>query len=135
MKRRDAVIEEYKNRHIPAFARKDIFVARQWMYDLRREPLVELRSALLRVQVHFALANTSGLEDVLGRGSEVPSDGTSLSLMSAQMCGPGTRAGRVASDSADRLRLSRAPNMKYKYLLGSGARPTDRTSEYFRPVA
>ena len=38
-------------------------------------------------------------------------------------------------ESAGRIRLSRAPHMKYKYLLGNGVRPMDEALEYFRRVA
>ena len=82
-KRREAVVEEYKNRRGFAFARKDVFVACPWTGDLRRASSVELRSALLRVMKHLPPANSPGLEDVLGRGCEAPSGGTSLLLTSA----------------------------------------------------
>ena len=106
-KRRDAVIEEYKIRREPLFVRKDIFVARPLMFELRRAAFLELRSALLRVTRHLPPANTSGLEDALWPGSEIPSDGTSLLLASALGRGSGTRAGQVAC-----MRLSRAAHMK-----------------------
>ena len=70
--------------------------------------MVELRSAFLRAKKHLPQANMSGLEDGLGPGCEVPSDGASLFLTSAQMCGSGTRAEQVALESVSRLRLSRA---------------------------
>ena len=82
-KRRDAVVAEYENRCGPLLARKDLLVASSRMVDLRLASLVELRGAVLRLQKHLPPANTSRLEDALRQGSEVPSDGTSLLLMSA----------------------------------------------------
>ena len=41
----------------------------------------------------------------------------------------------MATESVDRIRLSRAPHMKYKYLLGNGGRTMDKALEYFRRVA
>ena len=84
---------------------------------------------------HQAPANSSGLEAVLGQGSEVPSDGTSLLLMTAQFSGAGAQAEEVAMESAGRIRLSRAPNMKYKCLLSNGAQSMDAALEYFSRVA
>ena len=107
---------------------------RRIFVDLRRASSVELRSALLRVKKHLPPANTSGLEDVLGQGSEVPSDGTSPLLTSAHMRGFGTRAEQVATKSVDRFRLSRAPHMGYTYLLGYGAQYVGRALEYFGRV-
>ena len=91
------------------------------MVELRRASPADLRSALLRVKKHLAPANTSGLEHASGQGSEVPSDGTSLLSTTAQFSGAGAQAEKVAMESVDRIRLSRAPNMKYKYLLSRGA--------------
>ena len=64
----------------------------------------------------------------------MPSDSTSLLLLTAQIPGAGTQAGKVATESADRIRLSRAPDMKYKYLLPGGVRTMDKALEYFRRV-
>ena len=64
---------------------KDIFAARPRAAELRRATPSDLRSTLLRVKKHLAQANAPSLEDVLGQGSEVPSDGTSLLLMAAQL--------------------------------------------------
>ena len=133
--RRDAVIGERANWRDRSFARKDYFAACPRMVDLRRASLVELRSALLRVKAHVPLANTSGLGDVLGQGSEAPSDWTSLLSTSAQLRGSGARLEQVALGSVDRIRLSRAPHKKYKYLLGAGAQSSDRDSEYFCRVS
>ena len=83
---------------------------------------------------HLPPSNMSGLEDVLEQGGEAPSDGTSLLLMAAQFSGVGTQAARVAAESADRIRLSPAPHMKYKYLLGNGVRTMAEALEYFRRV-
>lgn len=106
----EAAVEEYRNKCDPLSARKDIFVV-----GPPRASSAELRCALFRAKEHLPPANTSGLEDVMGQGSEVPSNGTSLLLTSAQICGSGTRAEQVATESVDRLRLSREPHMKYKY--------------------
>lgn len=115
-KRRDAVSAEYNDRCDPLFVRKDIFAARPRMVDLRRATPVAVRSAPLRVEKHVTPANTSRLGDVLGQVSEVPSDGTSLSSVSAQMCGPRARAERVTLESVDRIRHRRAPHAKYEYV-------------------
>ena len=108
---------------------------RKWMVDLRRASSAELRSALLRAKKHLPQSNTSGLEVVLGQGSEVPSDGTSLLSTAARMCGSGTRADQVATVSVGRIRLSRAPHMKCTYLLGDGVQTMGRALEYFRRAA
>ena len=102
---------------------------------MRRAPPASLRSALFRVKKHLAPADTSGLEDVLGRGSEAPSDGTSLSLMTAQLSGGSTHAEKEAMESADRIRPSRAPHMRYKYMLSNGVHAVNKASEYFLRVA
>ena len=105
------------------------------MVQLRRASPSEVRSALLRVKKHLPPSNTSGLEDVLGQGGEVPSEGTSLLLMTAQFSGAGSQAEKVALESVDRLRLSRAPHMKFKYLLSGNVKSMDKALEYFRRVA
>ena len=51
------------------------------------------------------------------------------------MCGSGTRAERVATGSGDRIRLSRAPHTKYKFLLGRGVESMGRALERCRRVA
>ena len=48
--------------------------------------------------------------------------------------GAGAQAEKVAMESVDRIRLSRAPHMKYKYLLSGGVRTMDKALEYFRRV-
>ena len=100
--------------------------------DLR---MAGIRRALLHVKRHLPPANSSGLEVDLGRGSEVPSGGTLFSLMAAQACGSGSRAGRVARGSIDRIRLNRAPHMKFMDLLGTQVLGVRRALEYFRRVA
>ena len=80
-------------------------------------------------------AYNSGLEDLLGHGSVAPSDGTSSLLMAAQFSGAGAPAERVAMESVDHICLSRAPHMKYKYLLANGAHTKDRALEHFRREA
>ena len=77
-KRREAAVEEYKNRRGTLFVREDVVAAYPWMVDLRRASSAELRSALLRVKKHWPPAGTSGSEDASGQGSETPSDVTSL---------------------------------------------------------
>ena len=105
------------------------------MAEVRRSAPAELRSASFRAKKHLAPANASGLEDVLGQGSDVPSDGTSLLLTNAQFSGPGTQADGVAMESAGRIRLSRAPHVKYKCLLPNGVQSMDKAPEFFRRVA
>ena len=63
------------------------------------------------------------------------SDGTPLLLTSTLVRGSGTRAEQVASESVDRIRLSRAPYMKYKYLLSNRVRRMGLALQYFRRVA
>ena len=105
------------------------------MAELRRAPLGELRNTLLRVKKHLAPANTSGSEGVRGQGSEVPSDDTPALLSTAQFPGAGTPAERVAMDSVDRIKLIRAPRMRYKFLLPNGAHNKGRTLGNFRRLA
>ena len=105
---------------------KDIFAACPWMVELRRAFPADLRSALLCSKKHLAPADTSGLEGVLGQGSEVPSTGTSLFLMTAQTSRAGAQAEKADVESAGRIRLSRSPNAKYKYLLSNGAQTMEK---------
>ena len=56
-------------------------------------------------------------------------------LTTAQFSGAGTQAEKVAMESADRIRLSRAPHVKFKYLLPNGGQSMDKAPEYFRSVA
>ena len=88
----------------------------RWIVELRRARPSGLRTALERVKKHLPPSNMSGVEDVLGHGGDVPSASTSLLLMAAQISGAGNQAEKVATESVDRIRLSRAPHMKYKYL-------------------
>ena len=99
---------------------------RPWMVQLRHASPGEVRSALQRVKKHLPPSNASGLEDVLGQGGEVPSESTSLLLMTAQTSGSGSQAEKVALESVDRLRLSRAPHMKYKFLLSGNVTSMDK---------
>ena len=89
---------------------------------------------LLRVKKHLPPADASGLQGVLRQGSEVPSDGLSLSLMSAQMCGSGTRSEHVAMESVDRIRFGRALHMRWENHLGSGAQSIDCSLEHVSRV-
>ena len=50
--------------------------------------------------------------------------------MTAQFSGPGIRAEKVAMESVDWIRLSRAPRMKYRRLLSMA-----KALEYFRRSA
>ena len=49
--------------------------------------------------------------------------------MAAQFSGAGAQAEEVAIKSVDRIRLSRAPHVKYKYLLSGGVRSMDKALE------
>ena len=100
------------------------------MVELCRASPSDVRSASPRVK-HLPPPNMSGLENASEQGGAAPSDGTSLLLMTAQFPGVGTQAERVAMESADRICLSRAAHMKYKYLLGNGARATSEALGYF----
>ena len=133
-KRRESVAEEYKNRCDSASACRDIATACPWMVELRRATPPDLRTAPARVRKRLPPPNISGLEDVLGHGGEAPSDSASLLLIPAQISGAGTRAEKVAMESVGRIRLSRAPHMKYKYPLSGGARTIGKALEYFRRV-
>ena len=132
---RDKVVVEFKSRCDPTSICRDIFVVCPWMVQLRQATPGEIRSALRRVKKHLPPSNASGLEDVLGQGGEVPSESTSLLLMTAQMSGSGSQAEKVALESVDRLRLSRAPHMKFKFLLSGNVTSMDKALEYFRRVA
>ena len=129
------MIDEYRYRCDPTAICKDISAVSPWMADLRRATPAELRNALVRVRKRVAPATTSGHEDAPGQGSEVPSDGTSWLLMAAQFFGKGTRAEKVALEPVDRIRLSLASHMKYKFLLSNGALSMDEAWEYFCRVA
>ena len=133
--RRDAFIDDYKSRCDPTFARKDIFADCPWVAELSRASPGELRDALLRVRKHRAPADASGLEDALGQGSEVPSDGTTSLSTTAPFSGAGAAAEHVAMDSVDRIHLSCATHMKSKFSLRNGAHALGRALEYFRRVA
>ena len=134
-KRRESVVGEYKSRRDPASVCRDISPVCPRMTEVRRASPAELRTALVRVKKRPPPPKTYGIEDALGYGGEVPPDGTSLLLMTAQLPGSGTQAEKVALESAGRIRLSRAPHMKNKYLLVGGARSMDKAPEYFRRVA
>ena len=101
---RAARIDMYTARFDPTSVRKDTFAAHPGMADLSRASPEEPRSALLRAKKHLAPANTSGLEDVLGHGSDVPSEGTSLLSTTAQFPGAGASTERAARESVARIR-------------------------------
>ena len=58
-----------------------------------------------------------------------------MPLMAAQTCGSGSHAAQVAMGSIDRIRLNRAPQMKFEDLLGSNLQGMDRASESFWRIA
>ena len=112
---REAAAADYEYRCDLTWVRKDISAVRQGVAELRRASPIGIRGAPRRVKKHLAPANATGLEDVLGEGSDAPSDGASSLLITAQFSGPCTQAEKVAMESADRIRLSRAPHMRYKF--------------------
>ena len=63
----------------------------------------------------------------------MPPDGTSLLWVAAQVPGAETQSEMVAMEPTGRVRLSRAPHIRYRYLLSGGVRPMDKAIEYFRP--
>ena len=134
-KRRETVAGEYKSRRDPATGRRDISSVCPLMTELRRASPAELRTAFVRVKKRLPPSNTSGIGDALGRGGEVPPDGASLLLMTAQFAGARSQTEKVALESVDRICLSRAPQMEYKYLLAGGVRSTNKALEYSRHVA
>ena len=134
-KRRESVVGEYKDRCDPASVCRDISTACLWVAELRRASPPDLRAALARVKKRRTPSNMSGLEDALGYGGEAPPDGTSLLFMTAQISGAGSQDEKVAMESVGRIRLSRAPHMKYKYLLSGGVRIIDKALGYFRRAA
>ena len=87
----------------------DMFTVCPWMVDIRRATSSEIRSDLMRAKRRHLPANTSGLGDMLARGGEVPSEGTSLLFLAAQTCGAGYRSEKAPTESIDRVRPNRAP--------------------------
>ena len=132
---REFPVRSYKNRCDPMATCEDICTACPRVVDIRRAASGDTGSASLRVLRHRPPANASGSEDVRGRGSEVPSEGTSLLLLAARACGTGPRAGQVAVEPIGRIRLNRAPYMKFRLLFGPGIQGRDRALEFFRHVA
>ena len=114
---------------------KDILSLRPWMAERRRAAPTEVRGASLRARHNLPPASASVLENVLGRGSEAPSEITPPLLLAAQFRGPGPRAGKVSMESIDRARSNRAPHMEFKHVLGPGVRAMDCALEPFRRVA
>ena len=105
--RRNAVLDEFESRCNPSSFSRDIVVECPWVVELRRASSGEVRSASLRV------ADTSPVEllrfgGCLGQRGEDPSEGASLPLMTAQFSGAGSTAEKVALESVNQLRLSRA---------------------------
>ena len=134
-KHHEQAIEGFQSRCDPMSVRNDIFVVCAWMVELRRACPGELRNALPLARKHLAPANSSGLEDVLVQGSAFPSDGTALSLMTAQFSGVGSPGERVALESVEHIRLSRDPHTKRKFVLPDGVHKTDRALGYPRRLA
>ena len=111
VKRREAVVGEYKNRCDPASVCRYISTVCPWVVEVRRASPSDLRAALVRVKKHLPPSNMPGLEDALGFGGEAPPDSASLLLMTAQISGAGTQDEKVAMESVGRIRLSRAPHL------------------------
>ena len=74
VRRREAMIEEYKNRCDPLYVRKDIFNVRLRIVEIRRVSTNGLRGARCRVEMNLPPANSPGMEDVLGRVGEERSE-------------------------------------------------------------
>ena len=90
--RQATFVDVYRARCDPTSVCKDILAASPWMAELNRASPGELRSAVLREQKHLAPANMSGLEEVLGQGGDIPSDGASFLFMTAPVSGAGAPA-------------------------------------------
>ena len=108
------------SRRDPAGACEKTVSVRPRFIGIRCAFSIQLRRGVSRVKKHPTSTNASRLDDTLSKVGEAPSEGTSLFLMAAQAGGVGSQAGRVASKSVDRARLSRAPHMKYKQLICPG---------------
>ena len=74
-----------------------------------------MRPEILRIEKRLPTATLLGLEDILGKGGEVPSEKASLWLMAAHSGGVGSQAEREAMGPLERFRLGRAPHVKYVY--------------------
>ena len=79
---RESVVDEKKARRDSLSICTDLFVVCPLRGDVRRASPIELRRVILRVKNPSA-PDASGLEDILGRGGEVPAEGTSLLPMAA----------------------------------------------------
>ena len=66
---------------------KDIFALCPCMVDIRRAPPRDLCQGILRAKKRPPPTNSSGLEDILGRGGEVLLWSVPLLLMTAQAWG------------------------------------------------
>ena len=97
------------------------------MVDKRRTSSIDIRHNITRVKGRVPPAETEGSEDMLGRSGDMPSGRTSLGVVTECKCGSVSQAEKVAKDSLGRIRFYRAPNMKYKDLLGPIADCMDRT--------
>ena len=67
-----------------------------------------------------------------GRGGEVPTEAASVLSVTARTSGAGPQAGKVAMESSDRIRLTRAPPVEYNEALGQEVETMDRAVAYLR---
>ena len=65
----------------------------------------------------------------------MPAESASLFLMAAPTCDAGSQSGEVAIGSLDKIRLDRAPHMKYNEILGPNVGAMGRAPANFRRVA
>ena len=115
---RVSVVDEYKARRDPPPICLDMFVARPWMVEIRRASRTEVRRGMSRAERNPPTGNASGLEDTLGRGGEVPIDGTPPLSITPRSCRAGSRAGKVATEFLARIRLNFALHMQFRDFLG-----------------
>ena len=119
----------------PVSVCKDASAAFPRLVDVRRASPIDLWQGILRVNKRRPPASAPGLGDILGIGSEVPSEGTSLFLMAAQLCGYGSHAEKNVLESLGRIRLGPVPQMSFKRLQSPGVDSSDCTLGNFRVVA
>lgn len=119
----------------PVSVCKDASAAFPRLVDVRRASPIDLWQGILRVNKRRPPASAPGLGDILGIGSEVPSEGTSLFLMAARLCGYGSHAEKNVLESLGRIRLGPVPQMSFKRLRSPGVDSSDCTLGNFRVVA
>ena len=78
---------------------QDFFFCAPWMVGIRRALSIDVCPGFLRVKKHLPPAYFPGSEDILGRGGEVLTGGTSLFLAAAHTFSIGSPAERVATES------------------------------------